>query len=162
MRTEFGQDRLDEGSGSGVPLDSSPDLRERGRHLESRDSPLKMALGLARTLHQAAAPSFHIPQVPVRSQGLREAAPALEMLARRLWGSLPIAAQGAARTAILLSDRSGPLYKPGSGSDLKRAVLRALTAVDVDPGRRRQAAPTGKFNQGGDGVPPAATETKAD
>lgn len=136
MRAQFGQNRLDEELASGVPPDSNPFLRERARYLVSRDSRLKMARGLGRTLHQGERPALHTAQVSVRSQAVRAAAPALQMLAQRLKGPLPIGPQGAARTKILLTDGSGPLYNPGSGSDLKTAARRALAALDVDPGRR--------------------------
>lgn len=142
MRAQFGQTRLDEELAAGVPPGSSTFLRERARYLVSRDSRLKMAAGLGRTLHQGNRPARHTAQVPVRSQAVRAAAPTLEMLARRLRGSLPIAPQGAARTKILLSDGRGPLYNPGSGLDLKTAARRALAALDVDAGGRQQVGTT--------------------
>lgn len=138
MRAQFGQTRLDEELAAGVPPDSSPFLRERARYLVSRDSRLKMAAGLGRTLHQGEQPALHIAQVPVRSQAVRAAAPALGMLAARLRGSLPIAPQGAARTNILLTEGQGPLYNRGSGLDLKTAARRALAALDADVGGRQR------------------------
>lgn len=136
IRAQFGQGRVDEELASGVPPDSNPFLRERARYLASRDSRLKMARGLGRTLHQVERPVLHTSQVPVRSRAVRAAAPALQMLAERLRGTLPIGPQGAARTKILLTDGSGPLYNPGSGSDLSAAAGCALAALDIAPGRQ--------------------------
>lgn len=138
MRAQFGQTRLDEELAAGVSPDASPFLRERARYLVSRDSRLKMAAGLGRTLNQGKRPALHTAQVPVRSQAVRAAAPTLETLARRLRGSLPIGPQGAARTNILLTDGQGPLYNPDSGLDLKTAARRALAALDADAGGRQQ------------------------
>lgn len=137
MRAHLGHARLDEELAAGVRPDSDPLLRERARSLLSRDSRLKMALGLDGALHQVAHPRLHTAQLPMRSQAVRDAAPTLAMLARRLRGSLPIGPQGAAKTNILLTDGSGPLYNPGSRSDLKTAAHRALAALEVDSGRRR-------------------------
>lgn len=138
MRAQFGRNRLDAELAAGVPADSDPLLRERARYLVSRESRLGIARGLGRTLHQGEQPALHISQVPVRSRAVRAAAPALEMLATRLRSSLPIGPQGAARAKILLTDGSGPLYNPGSGSDLQTAARRALAALDIDPSRRLQ------------------------
>jgi hypothetical protein len=137
MRARLGQARLDEQLAAGMRPDSDPLLRERARYLLSRDSRLKMALGLGRALHKGGRPALHSAQVPVRSQAIRDAAPTLEMLARRLRGSLPIGPQGAAKTKILLTDGSSPLYNPNSEVDLKTAARRALAALDVDSGRWR-------------------------
>lgn len=112
MQAHFGQNYLDEELASGVPPDLNPLLRQRARYLVSRDSRLKMARGLGRTLDQAERPALHTAQVPVRSQAVGAAATSLEMLAQRLRGPLGIDPQGAARTKILLTDGSGPLYNP--------------------------------------------------
>ena len=140
MRARLVPARLDQELAAGVEPGRDPLLRERARHLLSRDSRLKMAAGLGRTLHQVERPTLHTTQVPVRSNAVRDAAPALEMLACRLRGSLPIAPQGAAKTKILLSDGGGPLYNPGSASDLKMAARQALTALEVDSGDRQRLA----------------------
>ena len=138
MLAQRGQTRCDEKLATGVRPDSDFLLRERAHYLVSRGSRLKMALGLDRALHQGERPALHTSQIPVRSQAVRDAAPTLKMLARRLRGPLPIGPQGAARAEILLTDGSGPLYNPGSGSDLKTAARRALAALDIDPSRRLQ------------------------
>lgn len=137
MRAQMSQSRLDQELASGVRPDTDPLLRERARQLLSRDSRLKMASGLGQALHQGERHALITPQVPVRSRAVQDAAPILEMVASRLRGSLPIGPQGAAKTKILLTDGSGPLYNPNSESDLKAAAGRALAALDVDSGRGR-------------------------
>jgi hypothetical protein len=125
MRARPGQGRLDEELAAGVRPDSDPLLRERARHLLSRDARLKMAAALGRAIYQAERP------------GVRDAVPTLASLARRLRGSRPIAPQGAAKTQILLTDANGPLYHPNAEPDLKTAARRALAALDSGSGRRR-------------------------
>lgn len=145
MRSQLSQARLDKELAAGMPPDSNPLLRERARHLVSRDSRLKLALGLGQALHQQERPGLHTAQVPVNSEAVDAASPVLEMLAERLRGFLPIGAQGAAKTKILLTDGSGPLYNPGSGSDLKTAAHRALAALETDWGRRQSTRGGSRF-----------------
>ncbi|MBS1891999.1 MAG: hypothetical protein JST59_11945 [Actinobacteria bacterium] len=70
----------------------------------------------------------------MRTQAVRDAGPALEKLAYRMRGHLPISAQGAAKTNILLTDGSGPLYNPDGNPDLKTAAHRALAALEPNSG----------------------------
>jgi hypothetical protein len=136
MRAQRGQARLDEELAAGVRPGSDPLLRERSRYLLSQETRLKMASGLRRALRQGERPALHTSQIPVRSQAVRDAAPTLETLARRLRGPLPIATQGAAKTEILLTDGGSPLYNAKSKSDLKSTADRALAALEVEAGRR--------------------------
>jgi hypothetical protein len=136
MRAQFGRTRLDQELAAGVRPDSDPLLRERAQILLSRESRLRMASGIDRARRQAERPALHTAQVPVRSQAVRDAAPALERLAYRMRGHLPISPQGAAKTNILLTDGSGPLYGP-DGSDLKAAARSALAALEADSGQQR-------------------------
>jgi hypothetical protein len=137
MRAQFGRTRLDQELAAGVSPDSDPLLRERAEFLLSRKSRLRMASGLDRTRRQAERPALHTAQLPVREGAVREAGPLLEKLAYRLRGYLPISPQGAAKTHILLTDGSGPLYSPAGKPDLKTAVRSALAAFESDPGQRR-------------------------
>ncbi|MBS1888167.1 MAG: hypothetical protein JSU06_13360 [Actinobacteria bacterium] len=136
MRAQFGRARLDQELAAGVRPDSDPLLRERAQILLSRESRLRMASGIDRARRQAERPARHTAQVPVRTQAVRDAAPALERLAYRMRGHLPISPQGAAKTNILLTDGSGPLYSP-DGSDLKAAARSALAALEADSGQQR-------------------------
>lgn len=137
MRAQFGRTRLDEELAAGVSPDSDPLLRERAQILLSRESRLRIASGLDRARRQGERPALHTAQVPVRTQAVRDAGPALEMLAYRMRGHLPISPQGAAKANILLSDGGGPLYTPDGNPDLKTAARRALAALEADPGQRR-------------------------
>lgn len=137
MRAQFGRPRLDQELAAGVRPDSDPLLRERAEFLLSRKSRLRMASGLDRTRRQAERSALHTAQLPVRAGAVREAGPLLEKLAYRLRGYLPISPQGAARTHILLTDGSGPLYSPDASPDLKTAAHRALAALEADPGQQR-------------------------
>ena len=137
MRAQFGRTRLDEELAAGVRPDSDPLLRERAQILLSRESRLRMASGLDRARRQGMRPELHTAQVPVRTRAVRDARPALEKLAYRMRGHLPISPQGAAKTSILLTNGSGPLYNPAGNPDLKTAALRALAALEADSGQDR-------------------------
>jgi hypothetical protein len=136
MRAQFGRTRLDEELAAGVRPDSDPLLRRRAQVLLSRESRLGMASGLDRARRQGGPAALHTAQVPVPAQALREAAPALQRLADRMRGHLPISPQGAAKTNILLTDGSGPLYRP-DGNGLRAAARSALAALEADSGHQR-------------------------
>lgn len=138
MRAPFGQNRMDADLAAGVRPDSNPFLRERARYLISRGSRLKMASALGQALDQGERLKLGTPQPHAPAQQVRAAAPTLRILVRRLEGSLPIDPQGAAKTNILLTDRSGPLYNPRNPSDLAMAAREALAALDADAGGRQR------------------------
>lgn len=137
MRARFGRIRLDQELAAGVRPDSDPLLRERAGFLLSRESRLRMASGLDRARREGERAALHTSQVPVSTQAVRDAAPVLKKLALRMRGYLPISPQGAAKTNILLTDGCGPLYSPDGNPDLKSAALRALAALEADPGQQR-------------------------
>lgn len=137
MRAQFGRTRLDEELAAGVRPDSDPLLRERAQILLSRESRLRIASGLDRARRQGERPARHAAQVPVSTQAVCDAGPVLKKLALRMRGYLPISPQGAAKTNILLTDRSGPLHSPDANPDLRSAALRALAALEADPVQQR-------------------------
>lgn len=130
MRAQFGGTRLDQQLAAGVRPDSDPLLCERAEFLLSRKSRLRMASGLDRTRREAERLALHTTQVPVRAGAVREAGPLLEKLAYRLRGYLPISPECAAKTHILLTDGSGPLYSPEGEADLKTAAGSVLAALE--------------------------------
>jgi hypothetical protein len=62
------------------------------------------------------------------------------MLALRMRGHWPISPRGAAKTKILLTDGSGPLYNPHGSADLETAARSALAALDGGSGQERPVA----------------------
>lgn len=137
MRARLGRTRLDQELAAGVRPDYDPLLRERAEFLLSRKSRLRMASGLDRARRQAERSTLRSARLSVRDGAVREAAPLLEKLAYRLRGYLPISPQGAAKTHILLTDMTGPLYSPHGEPDLKSAVRSALAALEAEAGLGR-------------------------
>ncbi len=141
-RAQIGQTRLDRELASGANPDSDPLLQARARHLLSRDAREQIASTIDRILRPSDRAALYSARVPVCSPAVREAEPALAMLADRLRAYFSIDAQGVAKAQILLTDGSGPLYNPNSTSDVNSAAHGALAALDVRPtGSTRSRTP---------------------
>lgn len=140
VRAQLGAARLDGELAEGAKPDTDPLLRERARQLQSRESRQRLALGLDRAVDQVQRPLLYRKNAPAHSPAVREAAPTLQLLIRRLRGPRPVSPEGVARLEILLSDTGGSLYNPDGEPDLRTAAQAALSSLD--PGFRRSPPPT--------------------
>jgi hypothetical protein len=70
------------------------------------------------------------PRVPVVAPRVRAAAADIERLITALRAAAPVPARGVALAVRLLSDGTGPLYRPGSRRDLRAAVNEAVAHLD--------------------------------
>jgi len=70
--------------------------------------------------------------VPISHRLLLATEPQLSQLASRLLDDQPVAVQGIACSAVLLSDGVGPLYGRGRGAveELRDAAIRAIEALE--------------------------------
>jgi hypothetical protein len=107
-------------------------LRARARLLIAQRA--GVASTLQRYLAEAEKPrEQRWAPVPVRWDAVVSAAPQLQELARRLREHEPISPQGIARTSLLLSDGTGPLYGRANQAGIWTAARAALLAFDWGP-----------------------------
>jgi hypothetical protein len=132
IRTRWQRYDLDERLASGAALDASPELELRARQLMSTSERGRIATGIEQSVAQAVAqwPPAAAQFVPLASPQIRDCAPELLTIARRLRDDEPVDVRGVAMAAQLLSDGAGPLYRDGRGDLLHRARSVRL-ALDV-------------------------------
>jgi hypothetical protein len=131
IRTWFRRNRLDEELARGVDPATSVELGLRAAQLRSPGARSRFANGLVETLGDARrGEPVSLMARPARAS-VRDCADDLWALVVRLRGDQPIAIQGAAMTARLLSDGASPLYRNG-GQDLQHALQAGRLALDPD------------------------------
>ena len=93
-----------------------------------------MRTRLATTLHNAVAVANgrYGPLIAtrVRREAVRDGEEELSALARRLGGGEPVGVHGLALSALLVRERSSPLYRDDPAHPLKVAAFEALIALD--------------------------------
>ena len=127
-RTALHHARLDAALAAGADPTESRELSLRAGQLTGR----KRRLGLAASLEHAGEAAER-PRggaaVPVHRPAVREARAELLSLARELVERPHLSPRGVALTSALLSDGTGPLYRPAATADLAAAAARARQAL---------------------------------
>jgi hypothetical protein len=131
LRTRWRQNRLDGELASGADPASSPELTLRAAQLQSQAVRSRHANAIVEMLGRANEPNLGRFTVAGERQHaeIRDYADNLRALVARLRDDRPIDIQGAAMTALLVNDRSSPLYRMGD-QGLGSAVLSARLALD--------------------------------
>jgi hypothetical protein len=122
---------LDRQLAAGRTPESSPLLAARARHivaLRSRQRVARNWENLLRTARRAHGP--YRPALPISSDHIIAAEPAVRDLVRCLTVPLPVAARGVAMATALLTDATGPVYNPHSRLSLGTALAAAKTQLD--------------------------------
>jgi hypothetical protein len=128
VRTALHRVRLDAALAAGADPTESRELSLRAGQLTGR----KRRRGLAASLEQAVEAAEHRrggAAVPVHRPAVREARAELLCLARELVERPHLSPRGVALTTTLLSDGTGPLYRPAAKGELAAAVARARHAL---------------------------------
>ena len=130
-RTWWKRDRLDDALASGADPASTPELALRARQLLSPAGRSSLANTIVKLLGEAHGPNLgpYTSAGHERSARILEYADNLRALVARLRDERPIDVQGAAMTARLVNDRTGPLYREG-GAGLGSVVLSVRLALD--------------------------------
>ena len=121
----------------GCSPESSRLLTARARQLAS----LPERTAVARSWEHLLRVAQHAPQgrrtgslaaaaVPVRTERIVSAEPAIRDLISRLAAPLPVPARGVAMARLLLSDATGPVYSRRSRADLTAEVEAAAAQLD--------------------------------
>jgi hypothetical protein len=131
LRTRWSQNRLDRELASGADPASSPEQTLRAAQLQSEAVRYRLANAIVGMIGRAYEPNLgrFTPAGEQQHAEIREYADNLRALAARLRDDRPTDIQGAAMTALLVNDRSSPLYRTGD-QGLGSAVLSARLALD--------------------------------
>jgi hypothetical protein len=131
VRTRWQRDRLDEALASGADPASTPELALRAEQLLSQAGRSRLADAIVELLGDAYGPNLgpYTAAGHERNARIRDYADNLRALVARLREERPIDVQGAAMTARLVHDRTGPLYRDG-GAGLGSVVLSIRLALD--------------------------------
>jgi hypothetical protein len=123
---------LDRELAAGRPPESGRLLAARAEDLVLLRKREELARNWGRLLERARRPSGPGPaRMLLRRDQIAAAEPQVREMMTRLLAPLPVAAQGVAAAALLLTDATGPLYNRRNDTALV-AVLRAAT-VQLDP-----------------------------
>ncbi len=111
---------------------SSPELTLRAEQLTADSERRALARSLRHIVHEARHPApRRYPFGLVRRAAVIDAADAIDVLVKRLCSPEPIAAEGAALTARMLSDGGwSPLYSTAPGGAVRRLVVLATAALE--------------------------------
>jgi hypothetical protein len=117
------------GEPSAIPR--SPAAAARPPRADSAAMPGRSDAGYPAGLRRAAAhpPAARPPRVPLRLERVRQSAPLLAALARRLAEPGPVPARGVAMVSQLLADGTGPLYHQACPDHLGAIIDRATHAL---------------------------------
>jgi hypothetical protein len=128
--TRLRRNPLDQELALGADPDGSASLGHRASQLRSRGERARLANALVETLGDARRGEPVTIRVRPQRAAVRGSADDLLRLVLRLRDDRPIDVRGAAMTARLVSDRAGPLRRPGD-VDLQDAIRAAHTALDT-------------------------------
>jgi hypothetical protein len=131
MRVRWTRNHLDDDLASGADPASSPELSLRAAQLQSQTVRSRLANAIVEVLGKAHERNLGRFTASGHRQHaeIRKYADNLRGLVARLRDDHPIDLQGAAMTARLVNDRTGPLYRQGDGG-LGSAVLSVRLALD--------------------------------
>jgi hypothetical protein len=128
--TRLRRNRLDQELALGADPGGSASLGHRAAQLRSRGERARLANALVETLGDARRGEPVTIRVRPQRAVVRDSADGLWGLVLRLRDDRPVDVRGAAMTARLVSDRAGPLRRPGD-VDLHDAIRAAHTALDT-------------------------------
>jgi hypothetical protein len=122
---------LDRQLAAGRAPESTPLLAARAQHIVAIASRRRLAGNWENLLQVAqGGHGSHHPAVPVRSDSIVAAEPAVRELVRCMTAPLPVAARGVAMATELLTDGLGPVYNPYSQVSLASALEAAIAQLD--------------------------------
>jgi hypothetical protein len=124
------RNRLDQELALGADPAASAALGLRAAQLRSRNERARLANALVETLGDARRGEPVTIRVRPQRAVVRACADELLALVRRLRDDDPVDVRGGAMTARLVSDRAGPLRRPGD-VDLDHAIRAAHTALNT-------------------------------
>jgi hypothetical protein len=127
--TRLRRNRLDEELALGADPGGSAALGHRAAELQSRGERDRLANALVETLGDARSGEPVTIRVRPQRAVVRDSADDLLGLVLRLRDDRQVEVRGAAMTARLVSDRAGPLRRPGD-VDLHDAIRAAHTALN--------------------------------
>jgi hypothetical protein len=130
MRTRWKRNGLDDALVHGADPAAGAELALRAAQLRSRKVRSQLANALEEKLNNARLLEPFVVKVRLRYAEVLDCADELGALVERLRDEQPVEVRGAAMTARLLTDRAGPLYRPG-GQSLRDALRSARLALDV-------------------------------
>ena len=128
--TRLRRNRLDQQLALGADPAASAALGLRAAQLRSRGERARLANALVETLGDARRGEPVTIKVRPQRTVVRDSADDLMGLVLRLRDDRPVDVRGAAMTARLVSDRAGPLRRPGD-VDLQDVMRAAHTALDT-------------------------------
>jgi hypothetical protein len=128
--TRLRRNRLDQELALGADPAARAQLGHRAAQLQSRHERARLANALVETLGEARRGDPVTIRVRPQRAVVRASADDLWGLVLRLRDDRPVDVRGAAMTARLVSDRAGPLRRPGD-VDLQDAIRAAHTALNT-------------------------------
>ena len=125
---------LDLALASGADPAGSPQLERRTAHLLSHLNRVRV-VGALRQSRRSAGTRIdpRDPQVPVDPEEVRLAERQLVELEELLIGTAPVYCRGVAMASQILSEGTGPLYRPRRRGDLRERVAEVLAALRGAP-----------------------------
>jgi hypothetical protein len=122
---------LDRQLAAGRPPESSSLLAARAQHIVAIRSRQQLARNWENLVRKAqrARGTYH-PALPITSDRIIIAEPAVRELVRRTTAPLPVAARGVAMATVLLTDALGPVYNRRSRVTLAAALEAAVAQLD--------------------------------
>jgi hypothetical protein len=127
MTAQWRPARLDRALAEGVPPEASPALALRAHRLTEPDRRWSMAGALRRIVREADGNCRpRLRRVNPNRAAVRAARESLGRLADTLDDPGPVAAHGAARAWLLMTDGTSPLYNPRSRTTLVADAARAM------------------------------------
>jgi len=125
---------LDLALASGVDPAKSPQLERRAAHLLSHLNRVRV-VGALRQSRRSAGTRIdpRDPHVPVDPEEVRVAEGRLVELEELLIGTTPVYCRGVAMASQIVSEGTGPLYRPHRRGDLRDRVMEVLAALRGAP-----------------------------
>jgi hypothetical protein len=114
---------------AGASPESSVPLALHAEHLCAPSQRRLLARSLRRIVALSEAPAIGRRSVPVNRVAVQRARGEIEFLAARLTTEGPIDVQGVAKLRALLSDGTGPLYRPVEAGRLDRELVAVRSAI---------------------------------
>jgi hypothetical protein len=125
---------LDLALASGVDPAGSPQLERRAAHLLSHLNRVRVVGALRQTRRSAGARiDPRDPRVPVDPEEVRMAEGQLVELEELLIGTTPVYCRGVAMASQIVSEGTGPLYRPQRRGELRERVAKVLAALRGAP-----------------------------